>query len=82
MILDIKMFTIIHVAISLLAIASGFIVVFGLISAKRLAGDHNSYEHDRLWIPEGQLTRLDFWRLFFATAKRVVCNRRHTSQRL
>ncbi len=38
MTLDIKMFTIIHVAISLLAIASGYIVVFGLISAKRLDG--------------------------------------------
>jgi hypothetical protein len=38
MILDIKMFTISHVTISLLAIASGFIVVFGLISAKRLDG--------------------------------------------
>jgi hypothetical protein len=36
--LDIKTFTIIHVAISLVAIASGFIVVFGLISAKRLDG--------------------------------------------
>jgi hypothetical protein len=36
--LDIKMFTIINVAISLLAIASGFIVVFVLISAKRLDG--------------------------------------------
>jgi hypothetical protein len=36
MILDIKTFTIIHVTISLLAIVSGFIVLFGLISAKRL----------------------------------------------
>ena len=36
--LDIETFTFIHVAISLLAIASGFIVVFGLISAKRLDG--------------------------------------------
>jgi hypothetical protein len=33
---DLKTFTIIHVAISLLAIASGFVVLFGLIAAKRL----------------------------------------------
>jgi hypothetical protein len=38
MILDIKTFTFIHVAISLVAIASGFIVLFGLISAKRFDG--------------------------------------------
>jgi hypothetical protein len=38
MFLDIKTFTIIHVAISLVAIASGFIVIFGLIAAKRLEG--------------------------------------------
>jgi hypothetical protein len=35
---DIKTFTMIHVVISLVAIAAGFIVVFGLISAKRLDG--------------------------------------------
>jgi hypothetical protein len=38
MLLDIRTFTVIHVAISLVAIASGFIVLFGLISAKRLDG--------------------------------------------
>jgi hypothetical protein len=35
---NIKTFTLIHVAISLIAIASGFIVVFGLIASKRLNG--------------------------------------------
>jgi hypothetical protein len=38
MLLDIKIFTFIHVAISLIAIASGFIVLFGLIAAQRLDG--------------------------------------------
>jgi hypothetical protein len=33
-------FTIVHVAISLAAIASGFIVLFGMIANKRLAGWH------------------------------------------
>ena len=33
---DLKTFTITHVAISLLAIASGFVVVFGLIGGRRL----------------------------------------------
>ena len=36
--LDIKTFTLIHVAISLIAIASGFIVVYGLIASRRLNG--------------------------------------------
>ena len=35
---DLKTFTFIHVAISLLAIASGFVVLFGLITRKRLDG--------------------------------------------
>ena len=35
---DIKTFTLIHVAISLLGIASGFIVVIGLIASRRLNG--------------------------------------------
>ena len=35
---NVKTFTLIHVAISLIAIVSGFIVVFGLISSKRLNG--------------------------------------------
>ncbi len=34
--LDLKTFTLIHVAISLLAIASGFVVLFGLIAGRRL----------------------------------------------
>jgi hypothetical protein len=34
--LDIQTFTLIHVIISLLGIASGFVVIFGLIAAKRL----------------------------------------------
>jgi hypothetical protein len=34
--LDLKTFTLIHVAISLLAIALGFVVLFGLIAGKRL----------------------------------------------
>jgi hypothetical protein len=38
MMFDIKTFTLIHVAISLAAIASGFIVLFGLIASKRLDG--------------------------------------------
>jgi hypothetical protein len=38
MIFDMTTFTIVHVAISLVAIGSGFIVLFGLISAKRLDG--------------------------------------------
>ena len=33
---DIQTFTFIHVAISLLAIASGFVVLFGLIAGKGL----------------------------------------------
>jgi hypothetical protein len=36
MMFDIKTFTLIHVVISLLGIASGFIVVFGMFAAKRL----------------------------------------------
>jgi hypothetical protein len=36
MLFDIQTFTFIHVAISLLAIASGFVVLFGLIARKRL----------------------------------------------
>jgi hypothetical protein len=36
--LDLQTFTFIHVAVSLLAIASGFVVVFGLIAGKRLNG--------------------------------------------
>ena len=35
---DIKTFTLIHVVISLLGIASGFVVVIGLIASKRLSG--------------------------------------------
>ena len=35
---DLKTFTLIHVVISLLAIASGFVVLFGLIAEKRLDG--------------------------------------------
>ena len=35
---DLKTFTFIHVAISLVAIASGFVVVYGLITGKRLDG--------------------------------------------
>ena len=35
---DIQTFTLIHVVISLLAIASGFIVLFGMIASKRLDG--------------------------------------------
>jgi hypothetical protein len=35
---NIETFTLIHVAISLMAIVSGFIVVFGLIASKRLNG--------------------------------------------
>lgn len=38
MMFDIKTFTLIHVVIALLGIASGFIVIFGLIAAKRLNG--------------------------------------------
>ena len=33
--LDVKTFTLIHVVISLVAIGSGFVVLFGLISGKR-----------------------------------------------
>jgi hypothetical protein len=36
MIFDLKTFTLIHVAISLVGIASGFIVVYGLLSGRRL----------------------------------------------
>ena len=36
--LDLKTFTHIHVVISLLAIASGFVILFGLIAGKRLDG--------------------------------------------
>ena len=35
---DLKTFTLVHVAISLVAIASGFVVLFGLIAGKRLEG--------------------------------------------
>jgi hypothetical protein len=34
--IDLKTFTLVHVAISLLGIASGFVVLFGLIAGKRL----------------------------------------------
>ena len=36
-------YTILHVAISLAAIASGFIVLFGMIANKRLAGWHTFF---------------------------------------
>lgn len=35
---DLQLLTIIHVVISLIAIASGFVVIFGLITGKRLEG--------------------------------------------
>jgi hypothetical protein len=38
MIFDIKTFTIIHVVISLIGIASGFVVMYGLLAGKRLNG--------------------------------------------
>ncbi len=36
--MSLKMFTAVHVLISLLGIASGFIVIFGMLAAKRLNG--------------------------------------------
>lgn len=38
MIFDLKTFTLIHVAISLIGIASGFVVVFGLLTGRHLRG--------------------------------------------
>jgi hypothetical protein len=38
MLFDLKTFTLVHVIISLLGIASGFVVMFGLLAARRLDG--------------------------------------------
>jgi hypothetical protein len=38
MIFDLQTFTLIHVAISLVGIGSGFVVMFGLLTGRRLAG--------------------------------------------
>lgn len=38
MFIDLATFTVVHVAISLAAIASGFVVVFGLVAGKQLPG--------------------------------------------
>jgi hypothetical protein len=38
MLFDLKTFTLVHVVISLLGIASGFVVMFGLLAARRLDG--------------------------------------------
>jgi hypothetical protein len=38
MLFDLKTFTLVHVVISLVGIASGFVVMFGLLAAKRLDG--------------------------------------------
>jgi hypothetical protein len=38
MIFDLKTFTLVHVAISLVGIGSGFVVMFGLLSGRRLNG--------------------------------------------
>jgi hypothetical protein len=38
MIFDLKTFTLIHVAISLVGIASGFIVMYGLLTGRRMGG--------------------------------------------
>jgi hypothetical protein len=48
-------FTLVHVLLSLVGIATGFVVVFGLITAKQLDRwtaafffDHGSYQLDRI----------------------------------
>jgi hypothetical protein len=38
MIFDLKTFTLVHVVISLIGIASGFVVLFGLLKGKRMGG--------------------------------------------